>query len=201
MLADTDRHSSIDLVNPAADNKEEGGGGVQGRDLEFDQVEHSDVGDSEEGTVLSEHLLTRFDQQLSRGENRPTPVFYGAQLALVMCSLQVPFGTWCTVSLVGAVSEGDALMAAGVLLVTVGNGVIGPLLNSEARNVFRADADGPLVLLGVGQQRITVAQDKVLRAFNSQANTTYFGPVFLVFLVVWSCIVSCESLRVLPSCP
>ena len=204
MLADTDRPNSTDLANPAADNEEqpEGDGDVRGRDLEFDQAGFSDVDESEESSsVLSEHLLTWFDRHLSRGENRPTPVFYGSVLLCVGSSLFFPFGTWFAMSLVDAVNEGDALMAAMVVLFTVANGVVSPLFNMDARNVFRADADGPLVLLGVGQQRITVAQDKVLRAFDKQSNTTYFGPAHLVFVTVWTCIVSCESLGALSSSP
>ena len=121
MLADTDRPNSTDLANPAADNEEqpEGDGDVRGRDLEFDQAGFSDVDESEESSsVLSEHLLTWFDWHLSRGENRPTPVFYGSVPLCVGSSLFFPFGTWFAMSLVDAVNEGDALMAA-MLMATM----------------------------------------------------------------------------------
>ena len=178
MLADTDRGTSTGLANPAA------GGGVEQQD-EDDQVIMV-------ATVLSEHLLARFDQLLSRGENRPTLLFYAGLPCCAAFGLAMPFGTFLSPSIAEAVNGGDALMVVADVLCGVCVGVVCPLFSLESRRAFRADAEGPLILLGAGQQRITAAQDKTLRAFDKQANLTWGSPAAMVHLTAWTVLVACE---------
>ena len=82
MLADSDRQEpSVDLqvINPTSAG-----------DLSEDAHELLDVelqpGTEEpqaESIVVSEHLLAKFDSQLSRGENSPTPLFYFCAVASI----------------------------------------------------------------------------------------------------------------------
>ena len=185
MLADTDRSTSTGLANPAAE--------AGGDELQQEEDEQAIMADA---TVLSEHLLARFDQLLSRGENRPTLLFYAGLPCCAAFGLAMPFGTFLSPSIAEAVDGGDALMVVAVVLCGVCVGVVCPLFSLESRRAFRADAEGPLVLLGAGQQRITAAQDKTLRAFNKQANLTWGSPAAMVHLTVWTVLVACKHTHV-----
>ena len=145
-----------------------------------------------EAMVTSEHMLARMDGLLSRGEDRPTPLFYVGVAAFVPWGVGMLFGTFCTPSLADAAEDGDVLMGAAIVMFAVVCIVVGPLFNLEARRAFRADAAGPLVLLGAGQLEITAAQDKALRAFDKQSNITWGSPAGMLHQSLWTILVACE---------
>ncbi len=179
MLADTDRHPSVDLENPAASKAS----------AERPEVFEKDDDEEEPATVMSEHLLARMDQLMSRGENRSTPLFYATWPCMLGLALMFPFGTFFCPALGGD----DILMDSFIALMSLCIGVIIPLFSLNARQAFRTDAEGPLVLLGAGQQRLTVAQDKKLRAYNNKTNVTCGTPTALLVATPWTIVLGCES--------
>lgn len=145
-----------------------------------------------EAMVTSEHMLARMDGLLSRGEDRPTPLFYVGMAACVPLGVGVLFGTFFSPSLADAAEDGDVLMGAAIVMFAVLILVVAPLFNLEARRAFRADAAGPLVLLGAGQLEITAAQDKALRAFDKQSNYTWGSPASIAIHGGLTVFYACE---------
>lgn len=176
MLADTDRHTSFALEHPSEAGAERP-----------EVCEKED--DEEAATIASEHLLARFDQLLSRGENRPTPLFYATLPCPLGMAVSIPFGTFFNPGLDGD----DILLDLGIALMSLCTGVIIPLFTLNARQAFRADAEGPLVLLGVGQLQLTVAQDKKLRAYDKKTNQTWGSRCHMLLGGLWTACVVCES--------
>ena len=142
---------------------------------------------AEEHQVVSEHLFVDFDRQLSRGENRPTWLYNVCLVGWVPCGLMFPFGGYCWPSLVAAFENDDPLTAYFVLSFATLWAVVTPFFVRESRCVFRADAEGPLVLLGAGEQLISQAQDKAVRRHNKLLNLTFGRPANIANVVgLWS---------------
>ena len=60
--------------------------------------------------VRSEHLLVRADRLMSRGDNRPTPLFYASVVSIVPFGLSWFFGTFFLPSIaIGAVRRGASV--------------------------------------------------------------------------------------------
>jgi hypothetical protein len=126
--------------------------------------------------VLSQHLFIDFDMQLSRGENRPTLLYKVCLVGWIPFGLMCPFGMLCYPSVATAWNNEDLLMIYFLLAMSMIWTVIAPLFVAECRWIFRADAQGPLILLGAGKQLISVAQDKAVRRHNMILNHTFGLP-------------------------
>jgi hypothetical protein len=98
-----------------------------------------------------------------------------------------PFGGYFWPSAVIAFENGNPLTVYFVLASTMLWAVITPLFVRESRRIFRADAEGPLVLLGAGEQLISQAQDKAVRRHNKLLNLTFGRPANIAHIMgLWS---------------
>lgn len=181
MLEESDRASSLDLGQPQPPVV---GVTTDHQEITEDTAAASGTARADDEFVLSEHFFTKLDQQLSRGQNRPTALFYATLVIEVAHAALFLFGWPLLPGFLDGIT-GDLTMVAGLICASGGGwGLVGVLFSVNARQAFRTDREGPLILLGAGVLLITKAEDRSLRKAALMGNLYYGSRGLWLYVVI-----------------